>query len=127
MTRHVRTPSCTAVDDEDRPVPLTAAAAQPDLTCGGGSQDEVIFLKCNADRSAIPALGSASNRQGPAPWKAGAHTGHAVWFTDTSTSSPTGQLEFRFDDPAQAFCKMRARGGSSGTDLFQRWLPTVPL
>ncbi|MEV6772162.1 serine/threonine-protein kinase [Nocardia sp. NPDC051030] len=122
---------CLPVDSEGSRVDIRAATGTvTGLLCNGnGNPLDFLFVYCNVDRTPI-SLRSDSDVSFTAiqPWQRPGGSGSLRWGNGTGVfRKPSGLLEAVFDDPARSFCTMNAWGGTVGSDLFDRWWPTVPL
>ncbi|MEV6773655.1 protein kinase [Nocardia sp. NPDC051030] len=123
--------SCYPTDENDNEVSADVAPkTTASIFCAGVAPpaDAMTFM-CLTDRTPMPATAdSALTVEGRQDWTRSSGSGHLVWGKSELTPGRVrGVLQVFFDNPARYFCSLTVVGGTTGTDLLQRWWPSAPL
>lgn len=123
---------CHSSDEHANAVPVTKVLTPVSYIGCGGDQNPIVVvsLRCDTDRSAVPASDRAELVGTPdsQSWSRPSGTGFIAWRDEKYSDRPQeGRLEIRFDGAARGFCKLGIWGGASGKQLLDTWWPNAPL
>lgn len=123
---------CTAVDQDMRPVDVTAPVGRvARLRCSGnGAPVRGLTVDCLGDRSPNPvAPFSDMTVTGDQPWSRVSGSGRVIWGDVLSEGSTVGTLLIGFDlaGPGREHCQVLVLGGANGQELYDTWWPAVPI
>ncbi|WP_433756467.1 serine/threonine-protein kinase [Nocardia sp. CA-135398] len=120
---------CVPLDKDNNAVSFDEAAAQGRIFCiGTWDPVRTMAVTCNADRSPMYPGHFFARVEGDERWVRPSGSGWVNWGTDIEFDGKImGQLEVYFDDPGRNFCAVRIHGGTSGTDLHDKWWTDAPL
>ncbi|WP_067901063.1 serine/threonine-protein kinase [Nocardia vaccinii] len=123
---------CHSSDEHANAVPVTKVLTPLSYIGCSGDQNPVVVvsLRCNTDRSPVPAADRADLADDPdsRSFSRASGTGFIAWRDEKQPDrTQVGRLEIRFDGAARGFCKMGIWGGASGKELFDTWWPNAPL
>ncbi|MEU0544507.1 serine/threonine-protein kinase [Nocardia sp. NPDC005978] len=113
---------------ETRNAPFDKSPKVSNIACSGDNDPMLAFdVYCNLDRSAMTPEPALDVVEGEEKWTRPTGTGFARWGTYTTVRNVTaGYIEVFFDNPARAFCYLRATSQTSGAELHDRWWIDVP-
>ncbi|MEV5834123.1 serine/threonine-protein kinase [Nocardia sp. NPDC052112] len=120
---------CLPMDKDNNVVSFDETTAQGRLFCIGPLDPvRTMAVECNADRSPKYPEHFFAKVEGDERWVRASGSGWVNWGTDIEFDGKImGQLEVYFDDPGRNFCAVRVHGGTSGTELHDKWWPDAPL